>query len=171
MNRPTVYIESTIVSYLTSRPSRHIVAAAWQQVTRDWWELRRSLFDLFTSELVLTEAAQGDPEAAKRRLEALADIAILPISASVEQLAGRLVAENAVPDGAYADAIHIAVAAVHEVDYLMTWNCTHIDNAETKPVIRSVCAVVGLQCPEICTPQELMGEEYGRDPDRGPENS
>jgi len=165
MSRPTVYIENTIVSYLTARPSRHILAAAWQQVTRDWWQTRRPAFDLRTSELALAEAAAGDQDAAAERLAALDGVPILPLTAAVEELARALLEQRAVPEKANADAVHIAVAAVHGMDYLLTWNCTHIDNAETKPLIRSVCVVGGHSCPEICTPQELMGEEYGRDTD------
>ena len=100
---------------------------------------------------------------AKKRLAFLHSLRVLPITDSVEDLARALLAANAVPQKANADAVHIAVSAVHGMDYLMTWNCTHIDNAETKPLIRSVCAMEGYTCPEICTPRELMGEDYGRD--------
>lgn len=161
MDKPSVYVENSVVSYLTARPSRNLVAAAWQQVTQDWWEERRRSFRLYTSELVLAESSKGNPEAARRRLEVLEGIDILAITGTVETLADALVRQGAVPERAKADALHIAVAAVHGMDYLITWNYTHIDNAETRPIIRSVCAVEGYPCPEICTPQELMGQEDG----------
>ena len=134
-------------------------AAAWQQITAQWWEQQRSKYELFTSELVLTEAAAGDPSAAKRRLDRLADIPELTVDDEVKELARRLIAHGGVPADAEADALHIAMAAVHRMDYLLTWNCRHIDNAATKPIIRSVCAAAGHLCPEICTPLELLSEE------------
>jgi len=154
-----VYIETSVISYLAARPSRNLLAAAWQQVTQEWWDNQRSRFELFISELVLAEAAQGDPEAAERRSEKLKGIPDLEVTDGVVALAKKLVDEGALPREAMDDAMHIAVAAVHGVDYLLTWNCRHLDNAERKPLVRSVCAVAGYPCPEICTPQELMGEQ------------
>ena len=154
-----VYIETSVISYLTARPSREILAAAWQQVTREWWDDHRTRFELFISELVLTEAAQGDPDAAQRRIERLKGIPELDVTHDAVALAKVLVADGAVPNEAMDDATHIAVAAVHGIDYLLTWNCRHLDNAEMKPLIRSVCTLAGYRCPEICTPQELMGAQ------------
>ncbi len=153
-----VYIETSVVSYLVARPSRNLLAAAWQQVTLDWWDKRRAGFELYTSSLVLAEVAQGDPGAAQRRREALRDIPDLEVTDDVVALAGRLIKEGALPREATDDALHIAVAAVHGMDYLLTWNYRHLDNAERKPMVRSICAIAGYRCPEICTPQELMGE-------------
>jgi predicted nucleic acid-binding protein len=154
-----VYIETSVVSYLAARPSRNILAAAWQQVTRDWWEKQRPHFELFTSELVLNEARRGDPDAIQKRIEKLQGITDLEITDDVVALAKKLVDDGALPREAMDDAIHIAIAAVHGIDYLLTWNYRHLDNAEKKPLIRSICAIAGYRCPEICTPQELMGEE------------
>ncbi|HRU05506.1 MAG TPA: type II toxin-antitoxin system VapC family toxin [Candidatus Brocadiia bacterium] len=153
----TVYIETSVVSYLTALPARDLLAAAWQNATFHWWQVQRPRFELFTSQLVLDEAAQGHPEAAGRRLDSLAGIPLLPMPDPVTELATALLREGALPDKATDDALHVAVAAYHGVDYLLTWNCRHIDNAEMKPVMRSVCAVMGHTCPEICTPLELMG--------------
>ena len=161
MSKPTVYIENSVISYLTARPRRDLVTAAWQQVTRDWWERRRQDFELYTSELGLAEASGGDPDAARERLKALEGIPTLPITEAAERLAQALLQAKAVPEKAKADALHIAIGAVHGVDYLLTWNCTHIDNAETKPTIRKTCLEEGYSYPEICTPQELMGDEDG----------
>jgi hypothetical protein len=155
----TVYIETSIVSYLTSRPGRDIRVAAWQEITTQWWEQERSRYELFTSELVVAEAGGGDEEAAERRLDRLKSIPELRIDDRIRQFAARLIADGGVPHEAQADALHIAMASVHELDYLLTWNCRHIDNAATKPVIRSICAIVGYPCPEICTPLELLSEE------------
>lgn len=153
-----IYVETTIFSYLTSRPSRNLVAAAWQQVTSDWWANQRDKFELYISQLVVAEAERGDPEAAARRLKQLQKIPELSITEEAISFADTLVGKGAIPLKAADDAIHIAVAAIHGVDYLLTWNCRHIDNAETKPLIRKVCEDSGYSYPEICTPQELMGE-------------
>ena len=147
----SVYIETSIVSYLTAQPSRDLRAAAWQQITTQWWQLERHKYELF--------ASRGDPEAAERRLRVLADLPELASGEEIERFAGKLIEDGGVPVGAEGDAFHIAIAAVHEVDYLLTWNCRHIDNAVTKPVVRSICAVMGYTCPEICTPLELLSEE------------
>ena len=153
-----VYIETSVISYLVARPSRNLLTAAWQQVTHEWWDSRRSRFELYTSELVSAEASRGDPDAAKSRNEELRDIADLEVTESAVALAKKLVDAGAVPKEAMDDAMHLSVAAIHGMDYLLTWNCRHLDNAEMKPLMRSVCAVAGHRCPEICTPQELMGE-------------
>jgi hypothetical protein len=155
----TIYIETSIVSYLTAKPSDNLVASAWQKTTIDWWETQRSRFTLYTSQLVIEEASQGDPAAAKRRLEALRKIPLLKTTDAAVALAKSFLKQGAMPAKAIDDAMHIALAAVHELDYLLTWNCRHIDNAETKPVIRSICIAQGTPCPEICTPSELMGVE------------
>jgi hypothetical protein len=154
-----VYIETSVVSYLVAHPSRNIMTEACRLATRHWWDTRRSHFELFTSELVLVEAGRGDPDAARRRREQLEDIPDLDVTQSAVGLAEELVGRHALPREAADDAMHLAVAAVHGIDYLLTWNCRHLDNAEMKPLMRSVCAIVGYRCPEICTPQELMGEQ------------
>ncbi len=156
----TVYIETSIVSYLTARPARDLVAAAWQNATGQWWEMQRQHFDLFTSQLVVREAGQGHPEAGQRRLAVLANIPHLSMPEAVTSLAVALLTEGALPQKATDDALHVAVSAYHNVDYLLTWNCRHIDNAEMKPLMRSICITQGYTCPEICTPLELMGEYY-----------
>lgn len=156
--KKSIYIETSIPSYLTARPSRDVRATAWQKITGQWWDEVRADYELFTSELVIVEASAGDPEAAARRLEALQGIAELPIDEEVRQLADQLIAKGGIPSAAEADALHIAVAAVHRIDYLLTWNFRHIDNAAKKPIMRSICAATGYLCPEICTPIELLQE-------------
>ena len=156
--KQTVYIETTVFSYLTARPSRNLIAAAWQQVTAEWWDLHKNRFELYISELVVAESERGDPEAAKRRLVRLQGIPKLSVTEEVISFAEKLVIVGALPPKAADDAMHIAIATVHNIDYLLTWNCRHIDNAEAKPLIRKVCENFGFAYPEICTPQELMGE-------------
>ncbi len=153
----TVYIETSIISYLTARPSRDLVAAARQQITHVWWEEHPNRFTTFVSPLVKQESAQGDADAAKRRLQSIEGLQVLEVMQEAYELAGALISEAALPSKAQDDAAHIALATVHNIDYLLTWNCRHIDNAETKPVMRAVCSRFGYTCPEICTPEELMG--------------
>ena len=157
MEKKTVYIETSIVSYLAARPTSDLLAAAWQKTTVDWWDTQRNRFDLYTSDVTVEEAGRGNPEAAARRLEALSGIPILPTTEAVAALSKALLQGRALPAKALDDALHIAISAVHGVNYLLTWNCRHLDNAETKPIMRSVCTIHGHISPEICTPQELMG--------------
>ena len=155
--KPRVYVETSVISYLPGRPSRDLVTAAHQEITRDWWE-QRARFDLFVSQAVLAEAARGDPEAATRRLEALREAAVLPVTAEAADLAERLVQEHAMAAEAAIDAVHVAVAVVNGMDYLVTWNCAHIANAALRVKIEQTCRQAGLQAPVICTPEELMQE-------------
>jgi predicted nucleic acid-binding protein len=155
----TLYIETSIVSYLVSRPSRDVRVAAWQEITNQWWEQERPKYELFTSELVITEAGRGDADTAQKRLNLLKDVPILAIDDATERFAAQLIRDGCVPAKAQADALHIASASVHGLDYLLTWNCRHIDNAAAKPLIRSICAIIGNPYPEICTPLELLSEE------------
>jgi len=157
MYKRSIYIETSIVSYLTALPSRDLLAAAWQKATAEWWESQRSRFDLYTSIVVIDEAARGHAIAAARRLDALSGIPLLAVNEAVRTLSKALLHEGALPLKALDDSLHIALSAVHGIDYLLTWNFRHIDNAEMKPIIRSVCIIKGHTCPEICTPQELMG--------------
>jgi predicted nucleic acid-binding protein len=154
--KPRVYIETTIPSYLTAWQSPQLVMAANQQVTREWWQDRRDEFDLFCSDLVVREAGAGDPDAAARRLAVIQEIPLLDGGAMADDLARALLSEVPLPAKAAADALHIAIAATHGIDYLLTWNCTHIANAEFRDRIVEVCLSFGLRCPTICTPQELL---------------
>ena len=152
-----VYLETTIFSYLTARPSRDLIQSAHQQITRDWWTTRRESFEVHASDLVVEEAAFGDVRAAKRRLDLLRDVALLDSTEDARVLARLLVAAAALPANAASDAAHIAVATVHGMDYLLTWNCRHIANAQMRQKIVAACAVRGFAAPILCTPEELMG--------------
>jgi len=156
--RPRAYLETSIVSYLAARPSRDLITAAHQQVTHAWWEVRRPEFEIVISQLVLDEAAAGDPDVAKKRLALLYGVAVLAIDHQVEELAEALIEGVALPARAGADAVHIAAAVRHEADFLMTWNCTHIANAQLRPHIERICREHGYRAPVLCTPDELMGD-------------
>ncbi len=155
MSRRKVYIETTIVSYLTALPSRDLVLAAHQELTHEWWQ-RRERFDLYASEAVLQEAAAGHPEPAARRLVALEGCTVIAVNAPVADLARALLASHALPAKALVDSLHVAAAAVHGIDYLLTWNCKHIANAGTRGTIDRTCRKAGFEPPTICTPEELM---------------
>jgi len=153
---PTVYVETSIISYLTARPSRDVVAAARQQTTIEWWSRRRQLFRVHASELVIDEAREGDSVAVERRLAALHGTPILAVSADAAKLAASLMEDGAVPRRAAADALQIAIAAVNGMGYLLTWNCRHIANARTRPRVEQLLRVRGFDPPTLCTPDELM---------------
>ena len=153
----SIYIETSIVSYLAARSSQNLLVTAWQDVTATWWNRYRQDFDLCSSALVLAEASRGDQDAATRRVAHLEGIPLLTMTDQAISLAGSLVDPAPLPVAAADDALHIALSAVHAVDYLLTWNFRHIDNALTKPLVRELCTQNGYRCPEICTPQELIG--------------
>lgn len=154
---PTVYLETSIISYLAARPSRDLIVAARQQLTHTWWRERRPLFDLYVSQVVLDEILAGDPDAAQRRAALATDIPVLDITPEVGNLAAALIHRVPLPATAGADAVHIATAAYHRVDFLMTWNSTHIANAELRPRVERVWRENGYPVPILCTPDELMG--------------
>ncbi len=156
--KPKVYLETTIPSYLTAWPSRDLVMAANQETTREWWEGYRADFDLYISQLVFEEASAGDSDAARRRVQLLVPLPRLGIDRRVTALAKQLVDEVPLPMKARADAVHIAAAAVHGMDYLLTWNCAHIANASLRPKIEEICRAMGFEPPVICTPLELLGK-------------
>jgi predicted nucleic acid-binding protein len=160
--KPKVYLETTIISYLTAWRSPQLVMAAHQEVTRSWWDDERHAFDLYVSEAVVQEASLGDASAAQRRLEALSDIFELQITDEARLLAKELVEKTPLPKTARVDALHIATATVHGMDYLLTWNCRHIANAAMRKSLTEICETAGYEIPVICTPLELI-EEYGSD--------
>lgn len=155
--KSSIYVETSIVSYLTARPNRDLVRAAHQEVTREWWETRGA-FSLYVSQLVLDEAGAGDAGAALLRLEALRDVPRLELTSKATTLGRNLLREAALPSKATADALHIALAAVHGMDLLLTWNCAHIANATMRPKIEAICRASGFEPPVICTPLELTEE-------------
>ena len=153
---PTAYLETSIIGYLASRPSRDLVTAANQQLTHDWWDDHREQYDLYVSEAVIVECSAGDPQAAQERLDAISDIPILDVTEDAENLADELVKQVPLPENADVDALHIAIATVNGIDYLRTWNCAHIANAALQQQIEAICRSAGFDPPTICTPQQLM---------------
>ena len=163
--KPTVYIETSVVSYLTARPSRDVVVAAYQEITREWWSGAAERFNLLVSELVVVEAGAGDVEAARARLDVLEDVALLDTGREAAELAQKLLDQAALPRTAAGDAAHIAIAVTNGVDYLVTWNFRHIANAAMRSRIESVCRQAGYRPPLICSPNELMEPDHEDDAD------
>jgi hypothetical protein len=155
MAGPRIYVETSVISYLTALGSRDLVLSAHQEVTRNWWAAR-DRFELFISQFVVDEASSGDPVAAARRLDALNGLALLDISDAAAGLAVELVDKGGLPSKAKVDALHVAIAADNGMDYLLTWNCTHIANAALRGRIEAICRACGVEPPTICTPLELM---------------
>lgn len=151
-----VYIETSVVSYLTARASQNAITAACQQITRLWWDSKRLESSSFISPYVVEEASNGDPSAVEERLAALRPIPLLAVPSEVSELAQFLLLGGGLPAKARLDALHIACAAYHNVDVLLTWNCTHIANPTQLPVMRGLCAARGYTLPELVTPFELM---------------
>ncbi len=154
----TVYVETSIIGYLSARSNDAVVFLARQQLTRQWWDERRGNYDLVISQLVLDEVSAGDPAAAQERLAYLAGLPLLDVQhPAVATLADRLISEHVLPQKAAADARHVAVSAVFGIDYLLTWNCKHIANAEILPRIYDTLRDSGFEPPLIVTPEEFSG--------------
>ena len=162
-----VYVETTIPSYLTAWPSRDLIIAGHQQLTKEWWRTRRSEFELYISQFVLDEVGAGDAEAAKERLAILNPLPLLDVSDAVLELAAAILQEGVIPAKAARDAAHIAISAVHGIDFLLTWNCAHIANAQIVKRVQAICTRHGFPCPLICTPEQLMGGQDDSRSDRG----
>lgn len=151
-----VYLETSVISYLTAWPSRDLLVAANQQVTHEWWRKRRHDFAIFISEVVIEEAGRGDIEAAKARSELLVDLELLEMSADALNLADEMVRQKALPVRAAEDALHIAIAATNGVDYLLTWNFRHMANATMHKQVAQICRDWDFEPPVICSPQALL---------------
>ena len=154
-----VYLETTIPSYLTARPSRDLVVAAHQKTTRDWWDEKRQEADLYVSTYVLEEASTGGDEAAGRRMGILDGITVLEVTPEAEAVAAELVTRGHIPSNAVPDAFHIAIATAHEIDVLLTWNCKHLANPTILREVYRTLRGMGYEPPIVCTPDELMGED------------
>ena len=147
--KPTVYIETSVISYLAARPSRDLIVAAHQQITHEWWENDRSDYEIYTSQVVISEASYGDISAVIRREQ------LLDASYQCANLAKKLIMEKCLPQRAVEDALHISIATIHRMNYLLTWNCKHIANARMRSNIEEVIKQSGYQAPIICTPEEI----------------
>jgi predicted nucleic acid-binding protein len=155
-SRLSVYIETTVISYLTARPSRDLVIAAHQQITRDWWEIALPNFDAFISPIVLEEIARGDIRAAQLRLEQVAAFPVLELTPEIRIIADAYFDAVQIPEKARLDSYHLAMAAWHGLDFLVSWNCTHIVSGRVRRIIETINTQSGIHTPVICTPEELM---------------
>lgn len=153
-----IYIETSIISYLVARPSNDTIRLACQQITQAWWATGRTLVSSFISPYVVEEASAGDPIAAQERIAALHSVSVLTTNQDIIELAEFLLLGGGLPAKAKLDALHIACATYHQMDVLLTWNCTHIANPVQLPVMRGLCAAKSYKLPELVTPFELMEE-------------
>jgi len=160
-SKPTLYLESTIISYLAGHPSRDLIVAAHQQITHDWWNRARSKFSNYISQAVLDEISIGDPDAASRRLELVAGLPILALTKEVEVLAEEYLRKLGLPRGAQLDVVHLACAVFYEVDYLLTWNCAHLANGLVIKRLQTPNAILGRETPIIAIPEELLTSPGG----------
>jgi hypothetical protein len=154
----TVYIETSILGYLTARPSRDLVVAANIEITREWWDKRSSDFQLYSSQAVIKETSQGDTAIATQHLKIVRNLALIDLNQSVLDLAEQFLERSSLPAKADVDAIHIAAATVHGMDYLLTWNCKHIANAQIQRKLAEIGLDFGYELPILCTPYELLGD-------------
>jgi predicted nucleic acid-binding protein len=153
---PSVYVETSVIGYLTAWPRQDVTVAGHQNTTRLWWSAAADRFDLFVSQLVVRECSDGDADAVKDRLASIEGLPVLPVTPEAESLAAALIQGHAVPGSRPNDALHIALAAVHGVQYLVSWNFRHIVNASLRPAIERVCRDAGYDPPIMCTPEELL---------------
>lgn len=155
-DKSTVYLESTIFSYLAARPSRDLIVASHQQITNDWWQESRQHFDLYVSQAVLDEIGVGDPDASRRRLELAAGWPVLAMTEEVGTLAQTYSENLGLPPRAWLDVVHLACACVYEVEYLLTWNCAHLANGVIIQRLQVLNLSLGRMTPIIVTPEELL---------------
>ena len=153
----SVYLETSFISYLVARPSRDVIVAGHQQTTQDWWSLRRDQFDCSVSQVVIEEASAGDPVEVQKRLTIIAGMPKLEVTEDAASLTQAILTAGILPPHAFPDAAHVAVAAVHGLDYLLTWNCKHLANVQNARRIEVLFEKLGYQMAIICTPEELMG--------------
>ncbi|MBN1903015.1 type II toxin-antitoxin system VapC family toxin [Candidatus Sumerlaeota bacterium] len=151
-----VYIETTVVSYFTSRDSRDLMIAGHQRVTRDLWENLFNDYDTYISALVYQESGKGDADQAKKRLEAVKTFPMLDVDHESMFLAEKIINGKGIPEEYPEDALHVALAAVNGMDVLITWNFAHLNNPFTRIIIRQIVENAGYICPEICSPEELL---------------
>jgi len=153
----SVYIETSILGYLSARPTDNLIVAANMKITLDWWNIRRDSFVLYASEVVENEAARGDTAIAAQRLSLLQSFTFLDITEEAVEVAQEFLKQSNLPPKASNDALHMALATVYGLDYLLTWNCKHMANAQIQKKLSQISSDLGYKLPFICTPLELMG--------------
>ena len=151
-----IYLETSVISYLTARPSRDLIVAGHQQITQEWWTVHRFKFDLFVSQTTIEEALMGDTEAVQQRLKIIENMPLLEITQEAVALAKDLIQIGPLPEKAKVDALHIAIAVTSNIEYLLTWNCKHLANATFRNQIDHVCHLKKYNSIIICTPEELL---------------
>src|SRR5438270_13473229 len=154
----SAYLETTFISYVVARPSRDLIVAGHQQTTQDWWANRRTEFECSVCQVVIDEASLGDPAEIQKRLAIIGNLRNLDVTEDAMALTQAIMAAGMLPPKVVRDAAHVAVAAVHGIDYLLTWNCKHLANAQISRRIRMVCEKLKQRMPALCTPDELLGE-------------
>jgi predicted nucleic acid-binding protein len=160
---PSVYLDTSVPSYLTARPARQPIALRKQRVSCLWWNVYRGHFNIYVSSHVLQEASRGNTEAAQRRIDMLSRLESLDVTDEAEDLAISILRETGLPERAKPDAQHVSVAATHGVQLLLTWNCRHLANPEMIPKVWRACHSAGLKGPEICTPDHAIRRHvYGK---------
>ncbi len=153
----SVYIDTAVVSFLVARPPAGTMAHQWHVWTEDWWRRRLPYFECSISGEVLLEAAEGDPEMSRQRLQALSTLTVLRRTPAVDALAEVFLSAGPLPPKAKADAVHLAFASVYKINYLLTWNCKHLANAVIQSRLQPVAERRGYRLPIVCTPLQLMG--------------
>ncbi|HQZ66529.1 MAG TPA: type II toxin-antitoxin system VapC family toxin [Planctomycetaceae bacterium] len=156
----TVYVESSIISFLRARPSGHVISAARQLITRRWWDEERGNYQLVISQYVIDEISKGNQDRVRERLDAIVDIPVVELPDDIANLAEEMISAALLPPKARVDALHICVASIQRLDYLLTWNCTHIANARILPRVEAFLSERGHLLPLVCTPEELLDDEY-----------
>lgn len=154
----SVYLETTVISYLTAKRNRDIVIAARQETTRQFWDLLGRSYVPYVSALVISECSKGDPEQSRKRIESIKGFSILSTDSESEMLANLILHSKGIPEQYPEDALHLALAAANGIDFVATWNFAHINNPFTRRLIRTIIEGAGYQCPEIISPDELLGE-------------
>ncbi len=157
--KPLIYLDTSIISYLTAPLSRDLIIAAHQQITQEWWMTGAGSYELYVSELVWNEVQEGDAKEARKRMDLISPFTVLPLNEVAETLGQTFIQKHALPTKAITDALHIAIATVHGMDYLMTWNLKHMVNPVIQKSLRRLIEANGYNMPTICTPEVLLRGE------------
>jgi len=152
----TVYIETSVISYYTAKPSRDLIVAAHQQITVEWWEIVCPQIRCFISPFVIQEISAGNEEAAQKRINVINDFSILELNREIQELAQKYFVSLQIPDKAKLDASHLAVAVWYEMDYVLSWNCKHIVSGRIRKMLEEINNKLNIKTPILCTPEELM---------------
>lgn len=162
MTKPRVYVETTIPSfYFEVRTASEVVAR--REWTRRWWDIAPGQYELVTSEAALDELADGIPEHSSARLSLVQDLPLLPVVPAIAAIVQTYLQHKLMPADPGGDALHLAIASFHKCDFLVTWNCRHLANANKFGHIRRINTMLGLFVPTLVTPLELLGESHGNE--------